>query len=144
MPVPRRNRRKGFVDIERHSSVQSSNSYFNPKSKRAIRSPQLQYVRHVTDGVLQRLRNVLQIRSLYYDLISYLFVFVFCASVVNIQLTISLSSEVTSALYQGIVPPKYSVTFLEWLKTQILEIWEDPICGDGVCHESYEVASFGR
>ncbi|KAK3243706.1 hypothetical protein CYMTET_46664 [Cymbomonas tetramitiformis] len=143
-PLPRRKLRQGFADIERRSSLQKLNSKFSSISKVASNSRHGQSLRLVTEDVLQRLRNVLQIRSSYHNLTSYLFVFFFCVSVVYLQLTISLSSEVTSALYRGVVPPKYSVTFLEWLKTQILEIWEDPICGDGVCHEPYEVASFGR
>ena len=33
---------------------------------------------------------------------------------------------------------------LEWLNTQIEQLWADPSCGDGKCEEPTEFASYGR
>lgn len=31
-----------------------------------------------------------------------------------------------------------------WLRTLVHSVWEDPICGDGVCETPFEYAQYGR
>ncbi|KAK3261877.1 hypothetical protein CYMTET_29241 [Cymbomonas tetramitiformis] len=83
-------------------------------------------------------------RTLYKALLLHLSLIIFHYSLMGQQTHFLSAREITSSITRTTVPPKYGVSFVDWLKTQILEIWKDPVCGDGVCNEPYEFASFGR
>ncbi|KAK3247061.1 hypothetical protein CYMTET_43430 [Cymbomonas tetramitiformis] len=51
--------------------------------------------------------------------------------------------EMVSTTTKALVPP-INAPFMLWLKTQIMKVWIDPECGDGICDSPYEFPSFGR
>ncbi|KAK3280488.1 TRP-like ion channel Pkd2, partial [Cymbomonas tetramitiformis] len=98
----------------------------------------------VSDAVLERVKEFIRVRNIYFLLFLYFLTLGFYFFVMNSQLQYSNLPKMASALRRATVPPKVGVTYLDWLKTQILEVWKDPVCGDNICHEPYEFASFGR
>ncbi|KAK3262156.1 hypothetical protein CYMTET_28975 [Cymbomonas tetramitiformis] len=103
-----------------------------------------QFDLRVINALLENVRTKLNLRNFYVRLFRYLLLYLFYVLVMLIQVSEHDSYQVTSSIAAAAVPPKYSVQFLDWLKTMILEVWTDPICGNGSCEEPYEFPSFGR
>ncbi|KAK3244510.1 hypothetical protein CYMTET_45878 [Cymbomonas tetramitiformis] len=94
--------------------------------------------------LLQRLRDVRTKRHHIRQIFLHLCIFVFFSALSTVLYQRSNSYELVSSVQSTLVPPVYNVDFLQWLKTQTLKIWKDPICGDGVCQEPFEFPAFHR
>ncbi|KAK3267231.1 hypothetical protein CYMTET_24202 [Cymbomonas tetramitiformis] len=52
--------------------------------------------------------------------------------------------QVVSSIAQYTLPPKHGVEFMDWFKTVMWEVWQDPVCGDGICQSPFEFPRYGR
>ncbi|KAK3242343.1 hypothetical protein CYMTET_47962 [Cymbomonas tetramitiformis] len=96
--------------------------------------------------VLQLLEKSRRLRNIYLQLIRDLCRVLFYLSILGLQYSALQPYTLVSALRRAIVPATENGVpeFMDWLKIQVLEVWTDPTCGDGVCHEPIEFPSFGR
>ncbi|KAK3286858.1 hypothetical protein CYMTET_5603, partial [Cymbomonas tetramitiformis] len=75
-------------------------------------------------------------------LFAQLCLFAFYFTVLNLQWAREPGLELQS-VHSSVLHPR-GTEFFPWLKTQILEVWTDPICGNGRCETPYEYPSYGR
>lgn len=75
------------------------------------------------------------------------FVSVYLA-VLYMQRNAQISYTVHATIKDTIVPSDPVMTsssdILNWLRGTLERVWKDPVCGDGLCEEPFEFASYGR
>ncbi|KAK3258323.1 hypothetical protein CYMTET_32627, partial [Cymbomonas tetramitiformis] len=98
----------------------------------------------VLGAVLDSLKIRQRLRLFYIVLVTDILLLLFYVTFMTIQFERSRSHELTSSITMAVVPPRFDVPFMDWLKAQVLEVWIDPLCGDGFCQTPYEFPSFGR
>ncbi|KAK3268516.1 hypothetical protein CYMTET_22988 [Cymbomonas tetramitiformis] len=106
--------------------------------------------RNVLKDTLETLKNLLELievdislRDLYLTLVLSICTFTMYLAVMYLQYQDMGGFEMVSTTTKALVPP-INAPFMLWLKTQIMKVWIDPECGDGICDSPYEFPSFGR
>ncbi|KAK3241772.1 hypothetical protein CYMTET_48503 [Cymbomonas tetramitiformis] len=94
-------------------------------------------------SLLNLIHADISLRQLYLSLTVSLLIFVFYLAVMHLQFQDVRAFEVLATARTVLVPPAY-VQFMPWLRTQIVNVWIDPTCGDGICQSPNEFPSFGR
>ncbi|KAK3276540.1 TRP-like ion channel Pkd2 [Cymbomonas tetramitiformis] len=100
--------------------------------------------KYVLASLLNILKKDVELRNVYIMFFSQLALFIFYLFVMAMQFNTSNSRALTTSIAQAVVPPQYDVSFMDWLKTQVVEVWKDPLCGNGICEAPHEFSSFGR
>ncbi|KAK3274662.1 hypothetical protein CYMTET_17162 [Cymbomonas tetramitiformis] len=94
--------------------------------------------------IVSLLRNAVRLRDIYIRLSKNLFLFLFYLTVMGLQYEASDSYEMVTSIRQALIPPKFDVPFMEWLKTQVLDVWMEEECGNGICNQPDEFPAWGR
>ncbi|KAK3249524.1 hypothetical protein CYMTET_41044 [Cymbomonas tetramitiformis] len=98
----------------------------------------------VIQGITDTLLPTIQLRDLYTEVFFNLMLFMFYFVVMSIQFQTYVSYTTSTAVAAQALPPKNGVEFMEWLQAMVLDVWNDPECGDNVCQPPVEFASYGR
>ncbi|KAK3243655.1 hypothetical protein CYMTET_46702 [Cymbomonas tetramitiformis] len=129
--------------LRRQSNIQSQPASVDLSTDYALKLSDT-YFQDIIDTLTATLRKTIALRDLYMRLLSFVSLFMFYMVIMGLQFETSEMYELVSSISMAALPPKYDVMFLPWLKTQVLEVWTDPVCGNGRCETPYEYPSFGR
>ncbi|KAK3273944.1 hypothetical protein CYMTET_17843, partial [Cymbomonas tetramitiformis] len=97
-----------------------------------------------TSSLLASLKKSIALRDLCIRISKLVLTICFYTTVMMVHLNAQDSFQTVSSVAQRVLPPLRGVEFMDWFKTMVWQVWEDPVCGDGLCVSPHEFPSFGR
>ncbi|KAK3252412.1 TRP-like ion channel Pkd2 [Cymbomonas tetramitiformis] len=98
----------------------------------------------VIRSTLALLEALITLRNLYLQLFKHVAIFWFYIWILSLHFKAQDSFPTVSSLAERVLPPQRGVEFMDWFKTMIWTVWDDNVCGDGICVPPHEFPSFGR